>query len=90
AFATLFPHRVLYLFFLPIEPRVKTLLWLGILISVIGMVLPPKGIGVAHCAHLGGLLVGLYYIRSLRSRHQMPSLLAAATTSRLKVVPVPK
>ncbi|MDB6020031.1 MAG: putative rane protein, partial [Pedosphaera sp.] len=42
AFATLFPHRVLYLFFLPIEPRVKTLLWLGILISVIGMVLPPK------------------------------------------------
>ena len=67
AFATLFPDRPLYLFFLPFEFRARILLWFGLAVSVIGMLVPAKAgaVGVAHCAHLGGIIAGLVYIRWL-------------------------
>lgn len=68
AFATLFPQQPLHLFFLPIEFRARTLLWVSVVISLIGIVRPPSaGVNVAHCAHLGGILTGLAYIRWLTS-----------------------
>jgi membrane associated rhomboid family serine protease len=64
AFATLFPDQPLYLFFLPFSLRARMLLWLEIVIAVVGMISPPQYAGgVAHCAHLGGVLTGIFYIR---------------------------
>jgi membrane associated rhomboid family serine protease len=71
AFATLFPQVEMHLFFLPIAFRARTLLWIGITITVVEIVLPftgvfgpPRigGLGVAHCAHLGGILTGWFYV----------------------------
>jgi len=68
AFATLFPQQPLSLFFIPVEFRARTLLWVSIVISIVGMLMPPsERINVAHCAHLGGILTGLVYIRWLTS-----------------------
>jgi membrane associated rhomboid family serine protease len=60
AFAMLFPDRMLLLFFvLPI--RVKYLLAVSALLAVVG-ILRPSG-GVAHAAHLGGMVTGMAFIR---------------------------
>ncbi len=65
AFATLFPDRTLTLlvfFVLPISLRARTLIWISIGIGVLGLlgVLDP---GVAHAAHLGGILAGFLFVR---------------------------
>jgi hypothetical protein len=67
AFATLFPHRPLYVFFLPFEFRARTLLWLSLGFTVFGMLLPNSQ--VAYAAHLGGILTGWFYIRWLTQVH---------------------
>jgi membrane associated rhomboid family serine protease len=64
AFAALFPDRTLTLlvfFILPVSLRARTLLWLSIGLAVFGIVVP--GDGVAHAAHLGGIIGGWTYIR---------------------------
>ncbi len=61
AFAMLFPDRILLLFFF-IPMRAKYLLLLSAALALLG-IMQPKGDGVAHAAHLGGMLTGLLFIR---------------------------
>jgi membrane associated rhomboid family serine protease len=66
AWALYFPHRViLFYFFFPIPARV--------FVAIMGAIaflssLGGPGGGVAHAAHLGGLVVGYLYLKSLRGR----------------------
>ena len=80
SFAMLFPeqHLVMLLFFvIPVNMRAKSLLWLVLAITALGIGFPASrlalifGRNVAHCAHLGGILTGLaftrfYFLRNLR------------------------
>jgi rhomboid family protein len=61
AYAALFPDRSVTLLPLPIELRVRTLVWIAIGFSVFGIIFPYGK--MAHCAHLGGIITGLVYIR---------------------------
>jgi membrane associated rhomboid family serine protease len=61
AYAALFPDRTIHLLIPPVELRVRTLVWIAMGFSVIGVIVPFWKI--AHCAHLGGILTGLLYIR---------------------------
>jgi membrane associated rhomboid family serine protease len=68
AFATLYPQQPLQLFFVPIEFKARTLLWFTLATSVLMIFVPfAAAKNVAHCAHLGGVLTGLVYIRWLTS-----------------------
>lgn len=66
AWAMLFPHRTIYFYFLfPIPAR--------IFVMIIGAIaflssLGGPGGGVAHAAHLGGLVIGYLYLKWLRGR----------------------
>lgn len=63
AYATLFPERPLTLllfFVLPVTMRAKYLLVVSGVLAVLGLLAPG---GVAHAAHLGGLLTGVAAIR---------------------------
>jgi membrane associated rhomboid family serine protease len=66
AWALYFPHRTIYLYFLfPIPARV--------FVTIIGAIaflssLGGPGSGVAHTAHLGGLVVGYVYLKTRRVR----------------------
>ena len=66
AWAMYFPHRTIYFYFLfPIPARVFVLIVGAIaFLSSFG---GPGG-GIAHVAHLGGLVVGYLYLKSLRTR----------------------
>lgn len=59
AFAMMFPDRQLLLFFV-IPMSARTLLWIFLGMAVFGIVVPNGG--VAHAAHLGGLLTGMAYV----------------------------
>jgi len=60
AFAMLFPERVLLLFFV-IPMRAKYLLLLSGGLTLYGIIRP--GDGIAHFAHLGGMLTGIVFVR---------------------------
>jgi membrane associated rhomboid family serine protease len=60
AYSLLFPDRLLLLFFI-IPVRAKYLIAIAGFLTVYG-VLSPGG-HIAHAAHLGGLLAGIFYIR---------------------------
>jgi membrane associated rhomboid family serine protease len=65
AFAMYFPHRTLILFIFPVPARIAVTILGGIaFLSSMG---GPGG-GVAHSAHLGGLVVGYLYLKMLRGR----------------------
>ena len=65
AFAMYFPHRRLILFIFPVPARIAvTILGAIAFMSSIG---GPGG-GVAHAAHLGGLVVGYLYLKMLRGK----------------------
>ncbi len=65
AFAMFFPHRQLILFIFPVPARIAvTILGAIAFLSSIG---GPGG-GVAHAAHLGGLVVGYLYLKMLRGK----------------------
>jgi membrane associated rhomboid family serine protease len=65
AYAMYFPHRMLILLIFPVPARIAvTILGVIALMSSIN----GGGGGVAHTAHLGGLVVGYLYLKSLRSR----------------------
>jgi len=67
AFAMLAPDRMLTMlifFVLPVHLRAKMLVWLSVAISVFGIALARKfNDGVAHAAHLGGILTGVIFMR---------------------------
>lgn len=73
-FATLFPWqplRVLILFVIPVSMKARTLLWLSIIISLIGM----TGVihdGIAHAGHLGGILWGIIYTKLRLPHYVLP------------------
>ena len=61
-FATLFPDRILTLlvfFVLPVSMRARTLLWISLGLSILGILVPKDNI--ADAAHLGGILAGWAY-----------------------------
>jgi membrane associated rhomboid family serine protease len=60
AFAMLFPERVLLLFFV-IPMRAKYLLLLCGGLTLYGLL--SRGDGIAHAAHLGGMLTGVVFVR---------------------------
>jgi len=65
AFAMYFPQRQLILLIFPVPARIAvTILGAIAFLSSFG---GPGG-GVAHSAHLGGLVVGYLYLKTLRSR----------------------
>lgn len=66
AYATLYPERQLTLllfFILPVTLRAKYLLLFSALLAVFGIVMPDGQ--VAHGAHLGGMAIGIFYIRQV-------------------------
>jgi membrane associated rhomboid family serine protease len=66
AYAMLYPDRQLTLllfFVLPISMRAKYLLLFSALMAVFGIVFPDGQ--VAHAAHLGGMLMGIAYVRQI-------------------------
>lgn len=65
AFAMYFPHRQLILLIFPVPARIAVAI-LGAIAFFSSMSGP--GGGVAHSAHLGGLVVGYLYLKTLRSR----------------------
>ena len=65
AFAMYFPHRTLILFIFPVPARIAVTI-LGAIAFLSSMGGP--GGGVAHSAHLGGLVVGYLYLKTLRRR----------------------
>ena len=66
AYGLLFPHRKIYMYFLFAVPARYFVMIAGA-ISLYATVVDQGG-GVAHTAHLGGLLVGYGYLRMGRAR----------------------
>jgi len=66
AYGMYFPHRPIYLYFIfPIPARIFVVIVGAIaFMSALG---GPGG-GVAHSAHLGGLVIGYLYLKGLRAR----------------------
>lgn len=64
AYALYFPHRTIYYIIFPIPARVFVLI-AGAIAFLSSM---SAGGGVAHSAHLGGLVVGYLYLKGLRAR----------------------
>jgi membrane associated rhomboid family serine protease len=65
AYAMYFPHRMLILFIFPVPARIAVIIQGAIaLLSSMG----GAGGGVAHSAHLGGLVAGYLYLKGLRAR----------------------
>lgn len=65
AYAMYFPHRQIYLYMLiPIQAKYFVMIFgaIAFLMSLSG------GGGIAHTAHLGGLVVGYFYLKGLRAR----------------------
>jgi membrane associated rhomboid family serine protease len=65
AYAMYFPHRIIYYIIFPIPARV--------FVAIMGFIafwssLSGSGGGVAHTAHLGGLVIGYLYLKALRGR----------------------
>jgi len=56
----------LFLYFIPVTMRGRTLFWVSIAIAVFGMI--ALNDGVAHAAHLGGIFTGFFFARHLVSR----------------------
>jgi len=78
AFAALYPEQVLTLllfFFLPVNLRAKYLLWGTALLSIFCILFPNSGLtllmggNVAHAAHLGGMLMGIVFVRQFIQGH---------------------
>ena len=71
AYATLFPNRELTLLFPPITFHAKTMLILSAVLAVAGILFPISN--VANAAHLGGMLVGFFFVRwVVQGRWQWP------------------
>jgi len=71
AFARLFPMReiTMFVYFFPITLRASYFFWFSLLLSAFGTLIPFGG--MAHGAHLGGLLMGVGYLRWSESNPQL-------------------
>jgi membrane associated rhomboid family serine protease len=70
AFALIFPERpitLLIFFILPLTLKAKHLV---ILLGIITFLSLPEGGGVAHLAHLGGMVVGFLYLKARKMSYQ--------------------
>lgn len=70
AFAVMYPDRELQLllfFVIPVRMQARTLLIISGVIAVLGMVFSDSILGgrVAHAAHLGGMFMGVFYVRQI-------------------------
>ena len=69
AYAMLFPEReltMLILFVIPVHMRAKTLLIASAVLAVTGFAFPNIIMpGVAHAAHLGGMVMGWFFVRKI-------------------------
>jgi hypothetical protein len=76
AFARFYPDAELVLFPIPIPIKAKVLVWLFAAMAVLGALMG-SGDGIAHIAHLGGLLFGLLYFaaKGISAGPQMPEFL---------------
>jgi membrane associated rhomboid family serine protease len=76
AFARFYPDAELVLFPIPIPIKAKVLVWLFAAMAVLGALLG-SGDGIAHIAHLGGLLFGLLYFaaKGISAGPQRPEFL---------------
>lgn len=66
AFATLFPYRritLLLFFVIPVSMTARMLLWMSVGLGVLGILIP--GDGIAHAAHLGGILAAVLFVRGV-------------------------
>jgi membrane associated rhomboid family serine protease len=63
AYTTLFPMRdlTLFIYFFPVTLRAQYFFWLALAYAIFGMVF--RFDNTAHAAHLGGLLMGVAYIK---------------------------
>lgn len=68
AFARMFPMRevTFFVYFFPVTLRAQYLLWFFGLISLFGTLVPFGG--MAHAAHLGGLIVGMAFVHWAQSQ----------------------
>jgi membrane associated rhomboid family serine protease len=60
AFCLMEPNGLILIYFLPV--RARYVLWLSFGLSLVFMLFP-MGSHVAHTAHLGGLVAGIYFLR---------------------------
>lgn len=92
AFATLFPEQqltTLIALIIPITMRAKYLLLVEILITIYGLIFPTSV--VAHAAHLGGIIFGVFYIRwGIRLESYLRSLKIKKTNKKPHYVTVPE
>lgn len=66
AFATLYrdqPITMLLAFILPVSMKAKYLLLVEVILSVLGLL--DAGSHVAHAAHLGGMIMGIFYVKQV-------------------------
>ena len=66
AFATLYreqPITMLIAFIIPVSMKAKYLLVAEVIFSVLGLL--AAGSGVAHGAHLGGMIMGVFYVKQV-------------------------
>jgi hypothetical protein len=69
--ARLFPHREVYLllfFVLPIRLKLNWVFWGSFaiaMVSILAAIRTEAGDSIAHSAHLGGLLFGVFYVAKL-------------------------
>lgn len=68
AFGWLFPDVRMYLLFVPIPIRARTMVIIYALIELFAGLAPVSGDNVAHFAHLGGMVFGLFLILWWRFR----------------------
>jgi membrane associated rhomboid family serine protease len=67
----LFPTMIVFLYFIPMPMFLLGLIWFGIsLLGTISSILFPTTGGIAHHAHLAGLVVGFLYARRIKRRRR--------------------
>jgi len=70
AFCMLFPDRelIMFFYFFPVKMRATTLLALCAALALLGFMFPESILGgnIAHVAHMGGMLTGIFYVRQIR------------------------
>jgi membrane associated rhomboid family serine protease len=66
AFAFIFPNLQLFLLFPPIPVKAKYLVGFYGIYSLFAVIQPTAGDNVAHWAHLGGMIIGYFVLKSWR------------------------
>lgn len=71
AYGMLFPDRPIFLWFvIPIKAKWFVLI-MGLIEFYSSLTAQPAG-GISHIAHLGGMIFGFFYVRSIRGRRRGP------------------